>query len=575
MKSRYGLSFWVCIFCFTILIAIRILSLNADSKAVKVTTWDALGYYMYLPGSFIYHDLKELKWYPAIDSTYHLTGSFYQAGHYKNGNYVFKYLSGTAITYSPFFFIAHLLAPCLGYAADGFSLPYQLAICIASLLYTFLALLVLRKVLLTFFSDTVTAITLLLVALATNLPQYAAVDCGMTHSYLFALYSFQLWVTMQWYRQPEMKWAFAGGLLIGLAAITRPTDAVMLLIPLLWNEPNKAAAKLKWQFVWNHKWHISMAGLGIFIGILPQLIYWKYITGNWVYDVGSKWFFLNPFWRVLIGWTNGWLIYTPIVVFFIVGLFIMKDKPFKKSVIVFFVINTWIIISWSDWRYGGTYSCRALVQSYPVLALPFASAVAGCISNRWRYFFTILWVYLLVVNLFQIYQYDTGIIHYNRMNRLYYQAIYLKAHPSPLDYSLLDTDEQLNDESNYKRHVLFILRDTALILQPGEHTIDAFYLSQYCTDPHKDYWIRVNINGTTTDGLWESYLYSMLIHPDTNIVTKVSMTNPGNKEGRQTSVSFYQHILPPYDKSRYELVLSNLYHHTTKFDSLSVTLYSR
>ena len=132
---------------------------------------------MYLPGSFIYHDLKELKWYHKIDSAYHPTGNFYQAGRYKNGNYVFKYLSGTAIVYSPFFFIAHYLTSYFGYPQDGFSFPYQLAICIASLLYTFLALLVLRRVLLYYFEDNVVAITILLVGLATNLPEYAAVDC--------------------------------------------------------------------------------------------------------------------------------------------------------------------------------------------------------------------------------------------------------------------------------------------------------------------------------------------------------------------------------------------------------------
>lgn len=575
MRSRSGLSLLVCILCFGVFILIRVLSVQPDIRSVKVATSDALGYYMYLPGTFIYHDLKELKWYPKIDSIYRPTSSFYQAGKFKNGNYVFKYLSGTAIVYSPFFFAAHYLAPHFGYPQDGFSFPYQLAICIASLIYAFLALLVLRKVLLYYFDDKVTAITILLVALATNLPQYVSVDAGMTHSFLFALYSFQLLVTILWYREPKAHWAFVIGLLIGLAAITRPTDAVMLLIPLLWNEPDKSSSKAKWRLVGEHKLHILIAGLGLFIGVLPQLVYWKYVTGGWVYDVGSKWVFLDPFWRVLFGWTNGWLIYTPVVIFFFVGLFLMKGRPFKRSVIVFFIINTWIIISWFDWRYGATYSCRALVQSYPLLALSFASAVAWFLQSRWRYAFFLLSIYLLSVNLFQIYQYDKGIIYFKEMNRLYYQAVYLNAHPTPIDISLLDTDERLHHEENYQKRRLYILRDSTLFFHPGVHELASIALSDYCRNAQRDYWLRVDLNGSDTEGLWDTYLNGTLTMPDTTRTSKIRFFNILNEHQKQTRVSFYQHIVPPFTKGTFQLSLSNSGDHKIKVDSLAIHLFSR
>lgn len=60
------------------------------------------------------------------------------------------------------------------------------------------------------------------------------------------------------------------------------------------------------------------------VGILPQLVYWQVATGFPVYNVGSKWFFLTPWFRVLFGIHNGWFIYTPIAIVFIVGLFFMK-----------------------------------------------------------------------------------------------------------------------------------------------------------------------------------------------------------------------------------------------------------
>ena len=30
-------------------------------EPLKITTWDAFGYYMYLPGTIIYNDITELK----------------------------------------------------------------------------------------------------------------------------------------------------------------------------------------------------------------------------------------------------------------------------------------------------------------------------------------------------------------------------------------------------------------------------------------------------------------------------------------------------------------------------------
>ncbi|MGY8927365.1 MAG: hypothetical protein ACKVJC_08725, partial [Flavobacteriales bacterium] len=45
-----------------------------NGKPLKVTTWDAFGYYMYLPGTFIYNDLKDLDWVEAVDERYNLLG---------------------------------------------------------------------------------------------------------------------------------------------------------------------------------------------------------------------------------------------------------------------------------------------------------------------------------------------------------------------------------------------------------------------------------------------------------------------------------------------------------------------
>jgi len=279
-----------------------------------------------------------------------------------------------------------------------------------------------------------------MVVLATNAIQYISVDNAQTHGYLFALYVLVLWATIQWHDRPRWTWAAVLGGTIGLATFCRPTEAVMLFLPLLWNTHTSEAAKAKWAAFRAHRTHIVVAVLAAFVAFLPQLIYWKIVTGSWVYDVGSKWDFINPHWRVLVGGEKGWFIYTPITLFFVAGLFYMKGQPWRKSVLTYFLLNTWIIIAWSDWHYGGTYSTRALVQSYPVLALPFAALVERLLNTRWKWPAMALFAYLLCVNFFQIKQYNNTVIHYDRMNFAAYRAVYLDADPTAEDRALLSPE---------------------------------------------------------------------------------------------------------------------------------------
>lgn len=421
-------------------------------EGVKVTTWDAFGYYMYNPSIFIYGDVSELKWVPEIEKKYSVTGGeFYQASQLENGKYTNKYLGGVAIMQMPFFLVGHGIASITDYPADGFSAPYQYSIAFGAIIYCLLGLLLLRHVLSRYFDDKPIAITLLLLGLGTNLIQYTAIDGGQSHIYIFPLYSLILWATIKWHESPNWKWAALIGFTIGLATICRPTELIMLFIPLLWNTHEKSARKEKWQQVRKHLPHLGyVVGFGI-IGILPQLIYWQYTTGSPIHNVGSKWFFFNPWFRVLFGVTNGFFIYTPLVILFIVGFFFMKKYPFKRSVLTFCLLNIWIIISWSDWRYGATFSTRAMVQSYPIFALAMCAAVAFIMKRKiMRLAGLTLGGFFIYVNFFQIGQYNSTVLHYHDMNWQYYGRIYLNPNPTPLDFSLLDTDVYI-DESEYKK----------------------------------------------------------------------------------------------------------------------------
>lgn len=545
-------------------------------NTLRLTKWDAFGYYMYLPSIFVYHDATELKWLPEMDKKYSLSGGWvYQANKYKNGNYVFKYLGGVAILETPLFLIGHIIAKTCHYEADGFSPPYQYALGYGVLLYCLLSVLLLRKILLKYLSDLTTAITLLLVMLATNIIQYVAIDSAQSHGLIFPLYALMLYFTIKWHEKPKAYTACAIGFIIGLASITRPTDGIILFIPLLWGTQSKESAKEKWNTVKQHKKHVWYALLFMFLGVLPQLVYWQIATGFFVYNVGSKWSFLNPFFSVLFGFESGWFIYTPVTLFFIWGMFYMskkripgKDYPFKNSVIWFCILTIYVIISWFDGNPDATYSCRRLVQSYPVFALPLGALIeriniikTPLRRNVWRFLFYILGLYLIGVNLFQIWQYNKSILHCTDMNRAYYSRIYLNPSPTPLDMSLLDTNDYLGNESKYKMEVIAHF-DTSHHIQSPQNIPGLVFSTIIKPDSSnkdiKEEWLKIEAEIKTNNGYSGGYLSSDL--PEGNSIkhNRIRLFNPISWDQGSNNYAFYVKM-PTLRNSTLKLYLYSIY----------------
>ena len=193
--------------CF--LIAVLFISLTHflyypkwDQSGSELTlSWDVSGYYMYLPAAFIYNDLRQCEFRDDIIRNYQPSSQFDQAYLHVSGNYVMKYSMGQAVLYAPFFFIAHGWATLSSaYSADGFSFPYQFMISIGSLLFAFLGLLYLRKILLHYFDEITTGMSILALVFGTNYLNYTAIDGAMTHNYLFTLNAILICTTIKFYQ---------------------------------------------------------------------------------------------------------------------------------------------------------------------------------------------------------------------------------------------------------------------------------------------------------------------------------------------------------------------------------------
>ncbi len=527
-----------------VLLTYRLWRSDLNHKPLKLTTYDAFGYYMYLPKLLIYKDVQ-LNWLKPIDAKYHVVGGddIYQAGKAANGNYVCSYFAGVAFLELPFFLIAHNSARALGFEADGFSPPYQYALVFGVLFYAFLGLFVLRKVLLYYFDDVTTALTLSLIILASNIIQYISIDSLQSHAFIFPLYAIVLFASHKWHEKPRLSYAILTGLICGLATLCRPTEAIIFLIPLLWNINTKENAALKWQAVRDNKTHLWAA---IIVGLMVlslQFIYYKYVSGSFLHVVGSRWVFLNPFFRVLFGFEKGWFIYTPVTILFVWGLFKMRSYPFNKSVIWFSLLNIWIIISWYDWQYGASYSTRALTQSYPVFALSLAALITFIRQKHkvLQYNFYALSIYLIAVNLFQLKQYDTTVLHYKDMNRQYYSRIYLNPNPNALDMSLLDTKDWLNTEGGCQSE-LVAHQDSLIQLNAQNNVIISNELNneQLKTNTH---YLKVEIEQTNQSSYWNCYFLTEIVSGQTVVnSSKIRLFNALTTDGKQNQYAYYIEI---------------------------------
>src|ERR1041385_7991387 len=153
---------WSLCVCWitTFIIYWTVLNVGSYKSQFSPISYDVQNYYCYLPAIFIYHDIY-LKYYDQ-DSTHYK--SQIEPLKAPNGNNHIKMTCGVAVYYSPFFFIAHAYSLIAG-VPDGYSAPYKMWLIFGGAFYCCVALFFLRKILLRYFSDRVTALTLLSICL--------------------------------------------------------------------------------------------------------------------------------------------------------------------------------------------------------------------------------------------------------------------------------------------------------------------------------------------------------------------------------------------------------------------------
>lgn len=401
-------------------------NLRDDRGKGTLFIYDVDNYYSYLPAAFIHKDLSFS--YP---NAYWLTPG-------PLGNGIAKGTMGMSIMYSPFFAIGYLHASIGGYELDGYSEPFNTWVHIGSLFYGLLAAFFILKALFLFFKPLPSILAYIAVLFGTNYFYYLLGQSAMAHSYVFALFAVIIWLTIRWHSTEKRKYLFLIALLSGFVTLIRPTDIAIIFLPFLYGIYSKDSLLQKLSLLRNNLGPLALCVPIFFLPIVPQMIYWKVYAGTFLffsYGSDESFYFNDPqIFNVLLSWRKGWLIYSPLAIFMLLG-FIPLWKKYKAIALpatFIFLFTLYIVSCWWDWWFGGSFGHRAFIQYYALLLFPLTALVSWGIKNWKKSLVTVsLIVGLMYLNVYQTFQFKYAIIHWDSMTKDAYFLVWDKMRLNP------------------------------------------------------------------------------------------------------------------------------------------------
>lgn len=284
---------------------------------------------------------------------------------------------GSAVLWLPFYAVADLFTRVTGRAeADGFSAPYISAVAYGSAFYGFLAVLLsIRAARLLLGHETRGSSLLagLAVWIGTPLLFYMYVAPGFAH----ACSAFAVALFINVWLHVRTRWtaagAFALGLSVALMAMVREQDAFLSLGPAL----DFAWTNLRDRFSPGVVARAAAAGVAAFvIGYSPQLFAYNALNGypGPAEHVSRKMAWHSPHALQVLGSPNhGFLVWTPLALIAIAGLFALRDRRMRLFLLFMAATQVYVAGSVGSWTVAGAFGQRRFVCLTPILVIGLAA----------------------------------------------------------------------------------------------------------------------------------------------------------------------------------------------------------
>ncbi len=392
---------------------------------------DGLSYHVYLPSWFIFHD-------PSLEALARdccggrfppFSGLFRWAD---TGRWMDPHPMGVAILASPFFLVAHVLTLWSNLSPDGFSLYYQLLTAASGVFYLALGISFLKKVLVRRFSPGVTLATLVTITWGTNLFHYGTYDSYFSHVFSFSLFSALLWITPRWLETPSPRRSLALGGVAALIVLVRHANVLLLLFPALHGITGGASFRARLSFLGAH-WKMVLvvcAAAGLLLS--PQLAFYRHATGHWLPNpygsLGSFHFGAPRIVDVLASPEKGLFFWSPVLVLGLIGFFrlpaLMPDVVLPLAIVL--PLHAYVVSSWSDWQFGGSYGHRGFTDVLPLFALGMAAFFSRVRGTRMAAVVKVAVPLAVALSVAQMVQYWLRIIPPSDTTWSLYRSIFLR-----------------------------------------------------------------------------------------------------------------------------------------------------
>lgn len=341
----------------------------------KSVLWsDQAGYYVYLPALFIY-GMDAEKMPDGIQEKYG------QGFHIENNKIGTKYSYGVAFLQAPVFFVIHALSKPLGFQNSGFSPIYTWVPNLSLIICFLFGIYFLHRFLRYYFPEKISILTILFFVLGSNMTYYILESPGMSHVYSFALFNVYLyylknWIVSDYSSRKSLIFIF---ILLAFITVIRPINAIMILFLMFFEIKSREDLRNRFQNLLKVK-NILIGITIFFIVWLPQMLYWKYLSGSYVFYSYTQEGFSNKFDpKILEVWFSpnaGLFTYSPVMLFVVFSMIWFWKKRTVWLSIFMFIAITYLTASWHQPYFGCSFGSRNFTDYSGVFALP-----AGLLMN--------------------------------------------------------------------------------------------------------------------------------------------------------------------------------------------------
>ena len=265
---------------------------------------------------------------------------------------------GFAVILTPFFLLGHGLAFIInligfGPPANGYTFPEVLLTLIASAGLGSLGLWLSGIIAGRMHGINPALWATLGLTLATPLPAFLYLQPSFAHALNLLASALVLLIWLQPGEDRITKRALALGLAIGLAALLRWQDGVFLLLP--------ACDVIRYWKKWKFKrsfLYLLLAGIGVFVVLMPQILLWKIQYGVWItfpqnFSKGGGFMqWANPqILPLLVGARHGLVSWTPVMAIALIGMLwlAIRKSAIGIPLLILLLIQFYVNSVVADW----------------------------------------------------------------------------------------------------------------------------------------------------------------------------------------------------------------------------------